>query len=109
LSTTRRRQLLGTDCRPSQLSFQGWGEGRRREVRLDFAGGLLSSDGGSLLLAETERRRRILSRLAECFVDHRDPELVEHEVRSLVSQRVFGLALGYEDINDHEQLRADPL
>jgi len=76
---------------------------------VDFNGGLLSSDGGSLLLAETERRRQILSRLAGCFVDHRDPELVEHEVRSLVSQRVLGLALGYEDINDHEQLRADPL
>ena len=76
---------------------------------MDFEGGLLSSDGGSLLLAETERRRRILSRLADCFVDHRDPDLVEHEVSSLVSQRVLGLALGYEDINDHEQLRSDPL
>lgn len=100
---------MATDCKADQLSFQGWGEGRRREVRVDFEGGQLSSDGGSLLLAETERRRRILSRLAECFVDHRDPELVEHEVQSLVSQRVLGLALGYEDINDHEQLRADPL
>jgi hypothetical protein len=61
---------------------------------VDFAGGLLSSDGGSLLLAETERRRRILGRLASCFVNHRDPELLEHEVQSLVSRRVFGLALG---------------
>jgi hypothetical protein len=69
----------------------------------------LSSDGGSLLLAEIERRRRILSRLAACFVDHREPELLEHEVQWLVSQRVLGLALGYEDINDHEQLRSDPL
>ncbi|MEO7794077.1 MAG: IS1380 family transposase, partial [Thermoanaerobaculia bacterium] len=100
---------MTTDCTARQLVFQGWGEGRRREVRLDFEGGLLSSDGGSLLLAETERRRQILSRLAGCFVDHRDPDLVEHEVISLVSQRVFALALGYEDINDHEQLRSDPL
>lgn len=100
---------MKTDCRPEQLQIQGWGEGRRREVRVDFEGGILSSDGGSLLLAETERRRKILSRLASCFVDHRNPDLVEHEVQSMVSQRVLGLALGYEDINDHEQLRADPL
>ena len=100
---------MATDCKADQLSFQGWGEGRRREVRLDFEGGLLSSDGGSILLAETERRRRILDRFARCFVDHRSPDRIEHSVRSLVSQRVVGLALGYEDINDHEQLRSDPL
>jgi hypothetical protein len=62
-----------------------------------------------VLLGETERRRRILSRLAECFVDHRDPDLIEHALQSLVAQRVLGLALGYEDLNDHEQLRADVL
>ena len=100
---------MGTDCKAEQLRFQGWGEGRQREVCLDFEGGLLSSDGGSILLAETERRRQILSRFAGCFVDHRSPDRVEHSVRSLVSQRVVGLALGYEDVNDHEQLRSDPL
>ena len=62
-----------------------------------------------MLLSETERRRRILGRLAECFVDHREPSLVEHEVHTLVSQRVLGLALGYEDLVDHEELRADAL
>jgi hypothetical protein len=100
---------LNADCKSEQLRFQGWGAGRRREVRVDFEGGLLSSDGGSILLAEAERRRQILRRFAACFVDHRSPERVEHSVASLVSQRVFGLALGYEDVNDHEQLRADPL
>lgn len=100
---------MGTDCKVDQLSFQGWGAGRRREVRLDFSGGLLSSDGGAVLLSETERRRGILRRLAECFVDYRDPALVEHEVQTLVSQRVLGLALGYEDLVDHEELRADAL
>lgn len=100
---------MGTDCTAGQLSFQGWGEGRRREVRLDFSGGRLSSDGGGILLAEVERQRKILRRLAGCFVDHRDPFWVEHSVESLVSQRVLGLALGYEDLVDHEELRSDPL
>lgn len=100
---------MSTDCKPEQLSFQGWGGGRRREVRLDFSGGLLSSDGGAVLLAETERRRGILRRLSECFVDHREAAWVEHEVGTLVSQRVLGLALGYEDLVDHEELRADAL
>lgn len=100
---------MSTDCSSAQLSFQGWGGGRRREVRLDFSGGLLSSDGGAVLLAETERRRRILRRLSACFVDHRESAWVEHEVGTLVSQRVLGLALGYEDLVDHEELRADAL
>lgn len=100
---------MGTDCKPAQLRFQGWGEGRRREVCLDFSGGRLSSDGGGILLAELERRRGILRRFSECFVDHRDPSWVEHSVESLVAQRVLGLALGYEDLVDHEELRSDPL
>ena len=62
-----------------------------------------------MLLAETERRRGILRRLSACFVDHREPAWVEHEVGTLVSQRVLGLALGYEDLVDHEELRADAL
>jgi len=98
-----------TQCIAEQLRLTGWGEGRRREVRVDFEGGQISSDGGVLLLAELERRLGILRRFAECFVDHRDAASIEHELAALVSQRVLGVVLGYEDLNDHEQLRADPL
>jgi hypothetical protein len=62
-----------------------------------------------LLLREVDRRARILQRFAGCFVDHRRPELIEHSVAELVSQRIYGLALGYEDLNDHDELRWDPL
>ena len=74
-----------------------------------FDGGRISSDGGSLLLREVEKRTHILKRLAGCFIDHRDPELIEHSVESLVKQRVYGIALGYEDLNDHDTLRYDAL
>jgi hypothetical protein len=74
-----------------------------------FDGGAMTSDGGALLLRETDRRLNLLPRLAECFLDRRNPVLVTHSVAEMVSQRVYGLALGYEDLNDHEQLRQDPL
>lgn len=69
----------------------------------------MTSDAGGLLLRETDRQLNLLGRLAECFVDGRDPDLVKHSVEEMVAQRVYGLALGYEDLNDHEQLRNDPL
>ena len=69
----------------------------------------MTSDGGALLLRETDRRLNLLPRLAECFLDRRNPVLVTHSVAEMVAQRVYGLALGYEDLNDHEQLRQDPL
>jgi len=78
-------------------------------VTARFDGGTLCSDGGALLLREVERRRGILRRLAACFTDRRNPRLIEHQVEELVSQRVYGIALGYEDLCDHEQLRQDPL
>ena len=74
-----------------------------------FDGGTISSDGGCLLLAEVDQRLHLLARLADCFTDHRDPELIEHAVADLVRQRVYGIALGYEDLNDHDYLRMDPL
>ena len=74
-----------------------------------FDGGRISSDGGALLLRETDRRHHLLARLAGCFLDGRDPERVEHSIQEMLSQRIYGLALGYEDVNDHEQLRTDPL
>jgi hypothetical protein len=80
-----------------------------REVRASFDGGTMSSDGGTPLLAEVDRRLRLLDRLAGCFRDERSPLLVRHQVRELLAQRVYGMALGYEDLNDHEQLRHDPL
>jgi hypothetical protein len=74
-----------------------------------FDGGTISSDGGAFLLRQTDRRLNLLARLAGCFLDGRNPDLVEHSVLEMLSQRVYGLALGYEDINDHEQLRRDPV
>jgi hypothetical protein len=95
-----------TECNGEQLSFQGVGG---RQIVARFDGGQLSSDGGGLLLREVERRTGLLSQFAACFRDFRNPLLVEHTVKSLISQRVMGLALGYEDLNDHDQLRHDPL
>lgn len=97
---------MKTECTAAQLEFHGLG---RRAVVGQFDGGTISSDGGGLLLREVERRTHILQRLAGCFVDHRAPEQVEHALESLVKQRVMGLALGYEDLNDHDALRQDPL
>ena len=99
---------MNTDCNREQLELQGFGKGRRQVVA-NFQGGTISSDGGVILLAETERQRRIIERFADCFVDYRDPEAIEHPVADLVAQRVYGLALGYEDLNDHDELRLDPL
>lgn len=97
---------MTTDCIPDQLEFQGL---TRRTVVASFDGGTLSSDGGVLLLAEVDRRLGLLEQFATCFKDHRNPALVEHSLEELVRQRVLGLALGYEDLNDHDELRTDPL
>jgi hypothetical protein len=97
---------MKTECTAGQLEFHGLG---RRAVVGQFDGGKISSDSGGLLLREVEQRTHILKRLAGCFVDHRDPDQIEHTVESLIKQRVMGLALGYEDLNDHDALRQDPL
>src|SRR5208337_697381 len=80
-----------------------------RSVEARFDGGTITSDGGGLLLTEVERRLGLLRRFAQCFTDHRDPDAIEHTTLQLVSQRVYALALGYEDLNDHDVLRTDPL
>jgi hypothetical protein len=95
-----------TECSEAQLEFHGLG---RRAVVARFDGGHISSDGGALLLREVEKRTRIMARVAEQFTDYRDPALIEHSVETLVAQRVLGLALGYEDLNDHDRLRFDAL
>jgi hypothetical protein len=97
---------METDCSGQRLLFQAPG---RREIVAAFDGGMISSDGGVLALGELEKRLGIVERLAGCFTDHRNPVFVEHSVEELVKQRVFGLALGYEDIDDHDTLRVDPL
>ena len=78
-------------------------------MTVDFAGPMATSDGGLRRLKQTETKLNLLSRLALCFRDARDPTRVQHPVAELLSQRVFGLALGYEDLNDHDRLRHDPL
>lgn len=97
---------MATQCTPAQLSFHGLG---RRQVRGRFDGGRITSDGGGVLLREADVRLGLLDRLAGCFRDYRNPNSVEHSVRSLLAQRVYGLALGYEDVNDHDELRRDSL
>lgn len=95
-----------TPCNQQTFSFQALGS---RKVDVDFSGGFLSSDGGSLLLREINNKSRLTRTLATCFSDHRCQPLVEHGVEQLLAQRIHGIALGYEDINDHDKLRLDPL
>src|SRR5436190_1478585 len=95
-----------TECIQSRLAFASEG---KREVIAEFNGGTISSDGGALLLRAAEGRMQLLGRLSQCFLDGRNPALIEHRVEEMLAQRVYGLALGYEDLNDHEQLRHDPL
>ncbi len=97
---------MQTECQADSYEFQGSG---RREVVARFDGGAITSDAGGLLLREVEDRSAIIGRFARGFVDHRDPELIEHTVEELIRQRVYGLCLGYEDLNDHDDLRHDPL
>jgi hypothetical protein len=95
-----------TECNAGTLGFPGV---KSREVVARFDGGTITSDAGGLLLRQAEAATGIIGRFAGCFTDHRDADLVEHTVEQLVGQRVYGLALGYEDLNDHDQLRTDPL
>ena len=97
---------MGTQCIAKQMKFQGLGG---RKVEGAFDGGHISSDGGALLLREVDARLGLTERLAACFTDHRHPDFIEHSVLELVRQRVYGLALGYEDLNDHDELALDPL
>ena len=92
----------------SQPEFD-FGKHFQRQVTARFDGGRISSDGGAVLLGEVDRRLGLLDRLAACFQDRRDPKRIEHNVGELVKQRVYAIALGYEDLNDHDQLRSDPL
>src|SRR3954467_15970444 len=92
---------MQTQCRPEQLVFAPV-EGR--SVVASFTGGVITSDAGALLLGATDRAIDLVKRFAACFQDARDPDLIEHTLATLVGQRVFGIALGYEDLVDHDQL-----
>jgi hypothetical protein len=95
-----------TECNREEFEFQGLGS---RKIVTAFDGGNVTSDAGALLLREVNRGSAITNRFAECFTDHRNPKLIEYSVKDLVAQRVMGLCLGYEDLNDHDHLRNDPL
>lgn len=97
---------MRTQCKPRQFEFEAVG---RRRVMAGFDGGSVSSDAGALLLAKVDQATGLIGRFAGCFGDRRDPDLVEHSLKMLVGQRVVGLALGYEDLIDHDELRHDPL
>jgi len=100
------RARASTDCQQGSFQFQDLGA---RQVVGDFSGGTLSSDGGVLLLRQIDRGLGLTRSLAGCFRDRRDPRFVEHALPELLAQRLYALALGYEDLNDHAQLRRDPL
>ena len=97
---------MPTECSAESFDF-GTVEGRAVEAAFD--GGLVTSDAGALLLGATDRSIDLVDRFASCFHDERRPDLIEHKVATLVGQRVFAIALGYEDLNDHDELRHDPM
>ncbi len=97
---------MQTECTPSLFEFEPV---ERRKVVADFRGGTITSNAGALLLGRLDRGLGLIERLAGCFKDGRKRELVEHKVKTLVGQRIFAIALGYEDPNDHDELRHDPL
>jgi hypothetical protein len=94
-----------TECRGDQFSFQSF---EKRAVVAAFDGGAMTSDAGALLLREVDRISGLTKRVAKCFTDHRDQARADHALETLVAQRIHGIALGYEDLNDHDDLRHDP-
>lgn len=96
---------MDTECSGTLFEFAPV---ERRSIVADFDGGEITSNAGALLLGLVERGRNLIGRFAACFGDRRNPLLIEHEVETLVGQRIYGLVLGYEDLNDHDQLRKDP-
>ncbi len=93
-----------TECNQQSFRFHALG---RRDVVARFDGGRITSDGGGVLLREVERVTGIIRRFAGCFTDDRDADRIEHTVDELIAQRIYALALGYEDLNDHDDLRHD--
>ncbi|MDP6924076.1 MAG: IS1380 family transposase [Candidatus Scalindua sp.] len=97
---------MSTECIQKTFEFKELG---KRKVVSQFNGGTISTDAGTLLLRELENGRGILKQFSKCFTDHRNRDTIEHSLEELILQRVYGIALGYENLNDHDSLRADPL
>lgn len=97
---------MKTHCKTDRIELQGPG---RQVLTASFDGGHLTSDAGVVVLHELDQKLGILRRFSDCFVDARDPGRIEHSLEELLRQRVFAMGLGYEDLNDHDQLRVDPL
>jgi len=97
---------MQTEC---SADLFGFARVEGRAVVTAFDGGTMTSEAGAMLLGATDGRLQLIERFAGCFTDHRAADLVVHEVPGLVGQRVFGIALGYEDLIDHDQLRHDPV
>ena len=97
---------MPTQCKPLSFVFQGF---QRRRVTAAFDGGSITSNAGALLLREIDRFVGLFDRVAACFKDHRDPKLRVHAPRTMLAQRITGIAMGYDDLNDHDDLRRDPL
>jgi len=96
---------MPTECSPEPMQFARLD---CRDVVADFNGGTITSDTGALLLEATDRAIRLVERFALCFTDGRSATRIVHDLPVMIGQRVFGIALGYEDINDHDDLRHDP-
>src|SRR5271156_2109163 len=96
---------MQTECTPKLFEFEAV---ERKSVVAGFDGGAITSNAGALLLGQVDKGLGLIGRFAQCFTDRRDRRYVEHRLETLVGQRVFGLALGYEDLNDHDELRKDP-
>src|SRR6202451_4259351 len=97
---------MQTECSTALFEFAPVED---RKVVADFGGATMTSNAGGLLLGGADKAIKLIERVASCFIDRRDPTLIEHSFATLVGQRIFGLALGYEDLNDHDALRHDPL
>ncbi len=97
---------MPTQCITKPLEFEPHG---RRRVVADFDGGPITSDASALLLRRVDRHLSVSDQVAACFTDHRDPKRIQFNLRTLIAQRIRGIALGYEDLNDHDQLYHDPL
>ena len=97
---------MPTQCNTKPLEFEPHG---RRRVVADFDGGPITSDAGLLLLRRVDRHLSVSDQVADCFTDYRDPRRIQHSLRKLISQRILGIAQGYEDLIDHDQLRHDPV
>jgi hypothetical protein len=95
-----------TDCTTHSLLFSSL---RRKKIQADFKGGLLTSDAGALLLREIDKRIGLTDAINNCIPDLRNPFYTIHQQRTMLTQRIFAIALGYEDLNDHQSLREDPM